>query len=143
MTSKKKENINFNIFSDIEKNTLIEIISNQPHWNKLSKEQCSPDFLYWFREDLDMVYPQISSILKIGDQVRENKWKITSPNTNDDPNDKEDLEWFLRFDGYLDRKPTKREEYAKSHREAKAREDIIEHYCYRIQGIASWYKIIR
>jgi hypothetical protein len=81
------------------------------------------------------------SIINIRDKLKENNWKITSPNTNNDPNDNEEFSWHVRYDGFVDRKLTMREEYAKSCREAKEREDIIEHYCYEIRGIIPYYEL--
>jgi hypothetical protein len=100
---------------------------------------------YWNMLDglHEKVFPGLSNV-QIKDFLQGNGWPrpIVIPNTNDDPNDKEDFRWYVALrDGTVDRPLTKREEYAKSCREAKEREDPIERYCYDIRGIEPWYNI--
>jgi hypothetical protein len=95
------------------------------HWNML-------DGLH------EKVFSRLTNV-QIKDILERNNWPrpIVTPNTNDDPNDKEDFKWYVCLrDGTVNRTLTEREEYAESCRKAKERGDPIERYCYDIRGIA-------
>jgi hypothetical protein len=126
------------IFSKEELDAISEIANKKLY--KDNEGNRPLDFLVRLADGLVTVYPG-SSIIDISNMPKKNDWKITSLNTNDDPNDNEEFSWRVRYDGFVFRNLTVREEYLKSCREAKEREDIIEHYCYRIRGVIPYYEL--
>ena len=108
------------------------------------KTEIKADILIRLAEGLKKVYPDLS-IGKIRNKIKRTYWEITSPNTNYDPNDNEEFQWYVHSDGTVHRVLTKREQHEKDKLELKGKcqerykeEDMLIHYCYQILRRKPW-----
>ena len=102
------------------------------------------DILDRLAEGLKQIYPELSMV-KIRNKIKHAYWEITSPNTNYDPNDNEEFQWYVRGDGTIHRVLTEREQHEKDKLEWKEKfsegckeEDILVYYFYQILIRKPW-----
>lgn len=50
---------------------------------------------------LRQVYPDLLMV-EIRDKIKRNYWEITSPNTNGDPNDNEEFQWYVGMEQFTE-----------------------------------------
>jgi hypothetical protein len=108
------------------------------------KTEIRPDILNRLANDLKQIYPDLS-IVEIRNKIKRTYWEITSPNTNRDPNDSEEFQWYVRGDGAVHRILTEREQHEKEKldwqgkcQERYKEEDILVYYCYQILRRKPW-----
>jgi hypothetical protein len=108
------------------------------------KTEIRADILNQLSEGLKQIYPDLSMV-KIRNKIKRSYWEMTSPNTNYDPNDNEEFQWYVRGDGTIHRVLTERERHEKDKCEWKEKfsegckeEDILVYYCYQILTRKPW-----
>lgn len=128
--------VNIRRFSRREMNALEEIGRKKLYYGEESEIRA--DILNRLAEGLKQIYPDLSMV-KIRDKIQRTYWEITSPNTNCDPDDNEEFQWYVLGDGTVHRALTEREQhekdklewYQKCHERYKE-DDILVYYCYQI-----------
>ena len=124
------------MFSRREMNALKEIARKKLYYGE--KSEIRAVILNWLAEGLKQVYPDLSMV-KIRDKIKRSYLEVTNPNTNCDPNDNEEFQWYVHNDGTVHRVLTEREQNEKDKLEWQRKcherfkeEDILIHYCYQI-----------
>ena len=125
-----------------EMNALKEIARKKLYYGE--KTEIRADILNRLSESLKQIYPDLPMV-KIRNKIQRTYWEITSPNTNRDPNDNEEFQWYVHGDGTVHRVLTEREQYEKDKLEWQGKfsegckeEHILVHYCYQILRRKPW-----